>query len=112
MFGLGGSEILVILIVALIFVSPDKIPEIAQWLGRTIWRIKHTAEEFKKEVAIPSLGLDKVNFKEEFKELKDINKSIRDGIDAPLKTLGSKMLLEDEEEKEDLKNENKLIEKV
>ena len=29
MFGMGGSEILVILIVALIFLGPDKLPDAA-----------------------------------------------------------------------------------
>ncbi len=95
MFGLGGSEILVILIVALIFISPDKIPEIAQWLGKTIWKVKHTAEEFRREVAIPSLGLDKNSFKDEMRELKDLNNSIRQGLESPLKTLGSSLLEDD-----------------
>ncbi len=97
MFGLGGSEILVILIVALIFISPDKIPEIAQWLGKTVWKVKHTAEEFRREVAIPSLGLDKDCFKDEIREIKDLNTSIRRGIESPLKTLGSSLLEDDKE---------------
>lgn len=103
MFGLGGSEIIVILIVAIIFISPDKLPEIAQWLGRTVWKVKHTAEEFRKEVALPSLGLDKVDFKDEFKELRDLNTSIRQGIESPMKTLGSNLLQETQEEKESTK---------
>lgn len=77
MFGLGGSEILVILIVALIFISPDKIPEIAQWLGKTVWKVKHSAEEFRREVAVPSLGLDKNNISKEISEIKNIDRSIK-----------------------------------
>ena len=106
MFGLGGSEILVILIVALIFISPDKLPEIAQWLGRTVWKVKHTAEEFRKEVAIPSLGLDSATFKSEIQELRELNASIKRGLHSPLTALVTNLL----EEEKDLKAEPKLCE--
>lgn len=69
MFSLGFSEILVILIVTIVFVGPDHLPGIAQKLGRIFWQVKHAAEEFKKEVAIPSLGLDTDEFKKELKSL-------------------------------------------
>jgi TatA/E family protein of Tat protein translocase len=36
MFGLGFGEILIILFVALIFIGPKKLPEIAKGLGRGI----------------------------------------------------------------------------
>ena len=69
MFSLGFSEILVILIVTIVFVGPDHLPGIAQKLGRIFWQVKHSAEEFKKEIAIPSLGLDTEEFKKELKSL-------------------------------------------
>jgi len=103
MFGLGGSEILVILIVAILFISPDKIPEIAQWLGRTVWKVKHTAEEFRREVAIPSLGLDQIGMKDEIKALRNLKSEIKQGLESPMRTLGGS-LLDLEETKEDLKD--------
>jgi TatA/E family protein of Tat protein translocase len=36
MFGLGFGEILIVLFVALIFIGPKKLPEIAKGLGRGI----------------------------------------------------------------------------
>jgi len=54
MFGLGFSEILLILAVALIFVGPDKLPELAQKLGRLVWQVRHSAEELRKEISLPS----------------------------------------------------------
>lgn len=98
MFGLGGSEILVILIVTLIFISPDKIPEIAQWLGRTIWKIKHTAEEFRKEVAIPGLGLDQTGLRDELNTLRELRTDLKNTLESPIKTLGSSLLEEKQEE--------------
>jgi len=71
MFGLGFSEILVILALALIVVGPDKLPELAQKLGRIIWQLKHTAEEFRKEIALPPLDLDNP-LKREIDDLKKL----------------------------------------
>jgi len=43
MFGLGMGEIIVILIVALLVLGPDKLPEAAKTIGRTIRDLrKHT----------------------------------------------------------------------
>lgn len=72
MFGLGFSEILVILALALIVVGPDKLPELAQKLGRIIWQLKHTAEEFRKEIALPPLDLENP-LKRDFEDLKKLN---------------------------------------
>lgn len=40
MFGMGGSEILVILIVALLFLGPDKLPEAAKTISKGIRDLK------------------------------------------------------------------------
>jgi sec-independent protein translocase protein TatB len=36
MFGMGGTEILVILIVALLFLGPDKLPDAAKQISKHI----------------------------------------------------------------------------
>ena len=36
MFGLGAAEIIVILVLALIFIGPKKLPELAKGLGKGI----------------------------------------------------------------------------
>src|SRR4051794_27947434 len=40
MFGMGGSEIIVILIVALIFLGPDKLPDAAKQISKGIRDLK------------------------------------------------------------------------
>ena len=40
MFGIGGSEILVILVIALLFLGPDKLPEAAKQISKTVREIK------------------------------------------------------------------------
>jgi sec-independent protein translocase protein TatA len=47
MFGLGMQELLVILVIALIVVGPQKLPELAKSLGRGLAEFKRTADEFQ-----------------------------------------------------------------
>ena len=50
MFNIGGGEVLVILVVALIFLGPSKLPEIARTLGRTSQAIRSVGESFRSEL--------------------------------------------------------------
>ena len=45
MFGLGMQELLVIFVIALIVVGPQKLPEVAKSLGRGLAEFKRTADE-------------------------------------------------------------------
>jgi len=49
-FNIGGGEVLVILIVALIFLGPTKLPEIARALGKTTQVIRRVSESFRSEL--------------------------------------------------------------
>lgn len=40
MFNVGLPELILIIIIALVVVGPDRIPEVAKTLGRTIGSIK------------------------------------------------------------------------
>lgn len=46
MFGLGAGEIVLILILALVFVGPKKIPELAKGLGKGIREFQKAKNEF------------------------------------------------------------------
>ena len=48
--GLGGWEILLILLVLLIFFGAKKIPELARGLGRGIREFKDATKEIKSEI--------------------------------------------------------------
>jgi sec-independent protein translocase protein TatA len=47
MFNLGMQELLIILVIALIVVGPQKLPELAKSLGRGFAEFKRTADEFR-----------------------------------------------------------------
>lgn len=55
MFGLGFSEIMVILVVALVVLGPDKLPGVARGLGKALGQFQRGMEEFKREMALPRL---------------------------------------------------------
>lgn len=44
MFGIGPGELLVILILALIIFGPNKLPDLARTLGRTVKEFKKATE--------------------------------------------------------------------
>ncbi|MBF0491494.1 MAG: twin-arginine translocase subunit TatB [Deltaproteobacteria bacterium] len=47
MFGMGFGEILVVLLVALIFLGPEKIPETASTLGKWFYELRRSLEDVK-----------------------------------------------------------------
>jgi len=56
--GLGGWEIMVILLVVLVFFGANKIPEIARGMGKGIREFKDATKEIQKEVE-SGVDLDK-----------------------------------------------------
>jgi sec-independent protein translocase protein TatB len=50
MFGMGGTEILVILIVALLFLGPDKLPEAAKQISKGIRDLRKQTREFQETI--------------------------------------------------------------
>lgn len=44
MFGIGPGELIVILILALIIFGPNKLPDLAKTLGRTVREFKKATE--------------------------------------------------------------------
>lgn len=50
MFGMGGTEILVILIVALLFLGPDKLPDAAKSISKGIRDLRKQTREFQETI--------------------------------------------------------------
>ncbi len=50
MFGMGGSEILVILIVALLFLGPDKLPDAATKISKGIRELRKQTREVQQTI--------------------------------------------------------------
>ena len=52
MFNLGVSEIVVILVVALVFLGPKKLPELASGLGKMIRELRKATSDIKNEIEL------------------------------------------------------------
>ena len=72
MFGVGFSELILILVIAYVFVGPEDLPKVARWLGRAVRRIRMLLRELKAET-----GIDEV-IKETKTLRRDIDEAVKD----------------------------------
>jgi sec-independent protein translocase protein TatA len=63
MFGIGWSELLLILVIALLVLGPTKLPEVAKGLGKGLREFKKALSEIESEE--PQRPKDAVYSKEE-----------------------------------------------
>lgn len=54
MFGLGITEIAIILFIALIFIGPKKLPELARGLGKGIREFQNAAKGIQESINNPT----------------------------------------------------------
>ena len=51
MFGIGGSELIFIILIAIMLFGADKIPEIARTVGKGMNQLKNATDEIKHEIS-------------------------------------------------------------
>jgi sec-independent protein translocase protein TatA len=51
MFGLGFGEVLLILVIALIFIGPKKLPEVAKGLGQGLRELQKASKALTDQIA-------------------------------------------------------------
>lgn len=57
MFNIGGAELLVIMLVALLVLGPDKLPEAARKFGNVVTELRRMSSGFRQELQA-SLDMD------------------------------------------------------
>ncbi len=51
MFGIGITELLVIAVAALIFIGPERLPQVMTSLAKTIRSLRNTVTDIKQELS-------------------------------------------------------------
>ncbi len=97
MFGVGIPELLVIMVIALIVIGPEKLPDIAKTLGKVFYEFKNVVDGVKTSME---------------EEQKDIEES----LDSPVKTASiekkGESLMQDYEDAILNKSKDKKVKKV
>ncbi len=50
MFGIGFTELIVILVIALVILGPERLPEVAKSIGKMVREYKKATNDIKKSV--------------------------------------------------------------
>jgi Tat protein translocase TatB subunit len=59
MFGIGAEELVLILIIALIVLGPERMPKVARDLGKVIGDLRRTSDQLREEFLNADKLLDK-----------------------------------------------------
>jgi len=73
MFGMSMAEIAVILVLALVILGPEKLPDLARTLGKTIREIRRAGNQIR----------DAIMFEDEMREFRSNNRSITRSNTSP-----------------------------
>ncbi len=71
MFNIGFSEALIIFLVALIVLGPEKLPEVGRFLAKLSLEVKKAIDELKRELELEEVEKDLKEAKKEIEELKE-----------------------------------------
>jgi len=80
MFGIDFSEFLVIGVVALIVLGPERLPKVARTVGHLLGRMQRYASEVKDQVKREMDAEDYKNLKSQFQEVKDAASGVENSI--------------------------------
>ena len=95
MFGMGFTEIVMILIVAILFLGPDKLPEAMVQIAKFIGSVKRTIDEakssFEEEVHLKELKEEAMGYRRELDVVKEDISGFKNAMQEPITQLNSEI---------------------
>ncbi len=83
MFGIGSTELLLILVVALIVLGPSKLPDVAKSLGRALGEFRRVTTDVKRTIEMEAEAAEqKAKAEAARKELFETKKTAPEGESA------------------------------
>lgn len=83
MFGIGTTELLIILVIALIVFGPKRLPELAKQLGKAFRELKKATDEVKENIGLNELDLDNLTSTDDIPSTNGSSKPIEGSNDTP-----------------------------
>lgn len=104
MFGIGGRELVFIILVILMLFGSDKIPEMARTLGKIVSQVKNATNDIKSEIQ-KSVG-DDIDTKEITRTFTERIEKVKQEITAPIEEIAEDVSVtkDIEEVKEDIES--------
>jgi len=95
MFGIGFTEILMIMVVALLFLGPDKLPEamvqVAKFIGSVKRMFNEAKASFEEEVHLKELKEEALGYKRQLEEHKEDISGFKNAFSEPITQLNSEL---------------------
>ncbi len=90
MFDVGFSELMMIAVVALVVIGPERLPKVARTLGHLFGRLQRYVNDVKADIS-REIELDELRkFKDEFKDAaQSIESGLRDEVSGAESTISS-----------------------
>jgi len=96
MFGLGGMEILIILVIAFMLFGPKELPEMGKQLGKAIKGFKETTDDLRQTVE-PEINMITQELKSVEQDLessmKEAEEQIKGATDSVTETQGGNKIV-------------------